>query len=75
MDIVTRQMLCKYHAEYALLFGSYAGGEATAESDMDVVVGGGKDFKAGNLSAFGEGLRQMTNGTAGRVSPAGCCAV
>lgn len=56
-----RTLLRKYNAEYALLFGSYARGEATAESDIDVVVVGGKNFKARDIFSFGEDLRQMTN--------------
>ena len=55
-----QMLLRKYNAEYALLFGSYARGEATAESDIDVVVGG-KNFKARDIFSFGEDLRQMTN--------------
>ncbi len=38
LESVIRALLHKYHAEYALLFGSYARGEATADSDIDVVV-------------------------------------
>lgn len=47
MDIekVIKSLLIRYHAEYALLFGSYARGEETPDSDIDVVVFGGKDFK------------------------------
>ena len=56
-----QMLLRKYNAEYALLFGSYARGEATAESDIDVVVVGGKNFKARDIFSFGEDLRQMTN--------------
>lgn len=40
-----RFLLARYNAEYALLFGSYARGEETPDSDIDVVVFGGKDFK------------------------------
>ena len=40
LEAVIRALLHKYHAEYALLFGSYARGEATADSDIDVVVFG-----------------------------------
>lgn len=40
-----QMLLRKYNAEYALLFGSYARGEATAESDIDVVVVGGKKLQ------------------------------
>ena len=48
-----QMLLRKYNAEYALLFGSYARGEATAESDIDVVVVGGKNFKARDIFSFG----------------------
>ena len=61
VETLIRTLLRKYNAEYALLFGSYARGEATAESDIDVVVVGGENFKARDIFAFGEDLRQMTN--------------
>ena len=37
-------LLKKYHAEKAILFGSYARQEANAASDIDVIVIGGKEF-------------------------------
>ena len=51
MDIekVIRSLLVRYHAEYALLFGSYARGEETPDSDIDVVVFGGDNFKKSNI--------------------------
>ena len=55
-----KQLLQCYHAEYALLFGSYARGEATEESDIDVVVFGGNQFRKSNIFAFAEDLREMT---------------
>jgi predicted nucleotidyltransferase len=54
-------LLVRYNAESALLFGSYARGEETAESDVDVIVFGGKNFKKSNIFAFAEELRQMIN--------------
>lgn len=54
-----KTLLVKYNAEYALLFGSYARGSATPESDVDVVVFGGPNFKKTNIFAFAEDLRQM----------------
>ena len=60
LEAVIRELLRKYHAEYALLFGSYARGEATATSDIDVVVVGGAQFRARDIFAFGEELRQRT---------------
>ena len=43
-----------------VLFGSYARGEATAASDIDVIVVGGANFRARDIFAFGEELRQRT---------------
>lgn len=54
-----KTLLVRYNAEYALLFGSYARGEETPDSDIDVVVYGGKDFKKSNIFAFAEELREM----------------
>ncbi|MBR0415097.1 MAG: nucleotidyltransferase domain-containing protein [Clostridia bacterium] len=55
-----RFLLAKYHAEYAVLFGSYARGDQTPCSDVDVIVYGGANFKKANIFAFAEDLRQMT---------------
>ena len=51
---VVKELLKRYHAEYALLFGSYARGDATPDSDIDIIIVGGKDF------ALAEDLREMT---------------
>ena len=61
IEIAIRLLLKRYNAEYALLFGSYARGEETAESDIDVVVYKEKNFKKTNILAFGEDLREMLN--------------
>ena len=53
-------LIDKYHAEYAILFGSYARGEETDKSDIDVIVVGGTNFRAKDIFAFGEELRQLT---------------
>ena len=52
------ELLARYNAEYALLFGSYARGDETPESDIDVVVFGGDHFKKSNIFAFVEDLRE-----------------
>lgn len=52
-------LLERYNAEYALLFGSYARGEEASDSDIDVVVYGGENFKKTNIFAFAEDLREM----------------
>lgn len=61
LETLIRTLLRKYNAEYALLFGSYARGEATADSDIDVVVVGGDKFHAKDIFSFGEELRQLTH--------------
>ncbi len=53
-----KALLIRYNAEYALLFGSYARGEETPDSDIDVVVFGGDKFKKSNIFAFAEELRE-----------------
>jgi len=55
-----KALLRRYGAESAVLFGSYARGEQTDTSDIDVIVFGGKNFKKSNIFAFAEELRQMT---------------
>lgn len=54
-----KDLLVRYHAEYALLFGSYARGEETPDSDIDVVVYGGKNFRKSNIFAFAEDMREL----------------
>lgn len=55
-----KALLDKYHAECAILFGSYARGEETDSSDIDVIVIGGAYFRPKDIFAFGEELRQIT---------------
>ena len=59
IEATVKFLLKKYHAEYALLFGSYARGEATADSDVDVVIVGGSEFAPRDIFALGEDLREM----------------
>ena len=54
IEQVIRQLLTRYHGEYALLIGSYARGDATEDSDIDVVVFGGSQFKKTDIFAFAE---------------------
>lgn len=55
-----KKLICKYNAEYAILFGSYARDEADENSDIDVIVFGGNDFRATDIFAFGEELRELS---------------
>ena len=65
LEATIRLLLKKYHAEYALLFGSYARGEATPNSDIDLVVVGGPGFRARDIfgrraaPADAEGRRRL----------------
>ena len=57
---VVKELLKRSHAEYALLFGSYARGDAAPDSDIDIIIVGGKDFVPRNIFALAEDLREMT---------------
>ncbi len=48
----------KYQVEAVYLFGSYAKGNATADSDIDILVFGGSGFRLTNIFAFAEELRE-----------------
>ena len=48
----------RYGVEAVYLFGSYAKGVATEESDLDFLVFGGKGFKNALVYAMGEDLRE-----------------
>lgn len=58
IENIIKSLLVRYNAKYALLFGSYARGEETPDSDIDVVVFGGDNFKKSNIFAFAEDLRE-----------------
>lgn len=55
-----RELLRRYKAEYALLFGSYARGDADGASDIDLIVFGGANFIPRDILPFAEDLREMT---------------
>lgn len=57
---IVKALLQKYRAEYALLFGSYARGEATPDSDIDIIIVGGENFTPRNIFALAEDLREMS---------------
>ena len=56
-----RILFRKYNAEYAILFGSYARNEPDINSDIDVIVFGGENFRPTDIFAFGEDLRELTH--------------
>ena len=51
------RLLKKYHAERAILFGSYARQEADATSDIDLIVIGGSRFTPTDVFCIAEELR------------------
>ena len=64
MDVIKAlisNLVKKYKAEYVILFGSYARGEANEESDIDIIIVGGQHFSALDVLAFGEELRELTH--------------
>ena len=54
------ELLEKYHAESALLFGSYARNEATPNSDIDLIIFGGAVFQSTDVFAIAEELHERT---------------
>lgn len=48
----------KYQVEEIYLFGSYARGEATKDSDLDFLVFGGRNFKLTMIFSLAEELRE-----------------
>ncbi|MCM1233114.1 MAG: nucleotidyltransferase domain-containing protein [Ruminococcus flavefaciens] len=53
-------LLKKYQAEGAILFGSYARQEATAQSDIDLVVIGGVRFDPTDVFCLADDLHCLT---------------
>lgn len=58
---IVKPLAKKYRADKVYLFGSYARGEATSESDLDFLVCGGKDFKPTNIFALAEEFYESFN--------------
>ncbi len=60
LDTITKKVkpiALKYGVDAIYLFGSYARGEATEESDLDFLVFGGNGFKLTQIFALAEELR------------------
>ncbi len=58
-ELVT-PLLKKYSAKGAILFGSYARGEATEESDIDIMVLGGKNFDPTDVFCIADELNNLS---------------
>lgn len=55
---IVKPIALKYKVKEIYLFGSYARGEATSESDLDFLVFGGEDFKLTLIFSLAEELRE-----------------
>lgn len=55
---IVQPIAVKYNVETVYLFGSYARGEATSESDLDFLVFGGSEFKPVKIFELAEELRE-----------------
>ena len=58
LEATIRLLLKKYHAERAILFGSYARQEANAASDIDLIVIGGIKFDPTDVFCIAEELHR-----------------
>ncbi|MCD8365461.1 MAG: nucleotidyltransferase domain-containing protein [Clostridiales bacterium] len=56
---LVKPIALKYKVKEIYLFGSYARGEATEESDLDFLVFGGSQFKLTMIFALAEDLRDI----------------
>lgn len=59
IEVIT-SLLQKYHAEQAVLFGSYARDEAEALSDIDLMVMGGAAFDPTDVFSLSDELHRRT---------------
>ena len=59
IEEVAKPLAKKYHIAEVYLFGSYARGTATEESDIDLLVLGGNNFIPTKLFSFAEELRRI----------------
>lgn len=60
LQAMIRPLVEKYGMKEARLFGSYARSEAREESDIDVLLNGGNDFKALDVFALAEELHERS---------------
>lgn len=57
---IVLELLRKYHAESAILFGSCARQDATEQSDIDLLVIGGTRFDLTDIFALADDLHRAT---------------
>jgi predicted nucleotidyltransferase len=61
VNYIVKPLADKYKISEVYLFGSYARGDATDESDLDFLVYGGDGFRLTMVFAFAEELRKALN--------------
>ena len=59
ISCIVKPLAEKYKLKAIYLFGSYARGEADADSDLDFLVYGGEGFKPVSVFALAEELREV----------------
>lgn len=57
---IVSSLLGKYHAQRAILFGSYARREADGSSDIDLIIVGGESFEPTDVFALADDLHRST---------------
>ena len=57
---LVKPLLKKYSAKEAILFGSYSRGEATEESDIDIMVLGGENFDPTDVFCIADELYDLS---------------
>ena len=60
LSSLVRPLLSKYGMDSAKVFGSYARGEATEQSDIDLLLIGRPGFRALDVYGVGEELRRLS---------------
>ena len=58
---IVKPLADKYNIQQVYLFGSYAREEVTEDSDIDILVCGGDNFRRTMVFAFAEELRKALN--------------
>lgn len=60
MRTMVLPLMERFNVKEAFLFGSYARGDAGAESDIDLLIVGGADFRPLDLFGFAEELHRQS---------------
>ncbi|MEG0666524.1 nucleotidyltransferase family protein [Gordonibacter sp.] len=60
LSSIVRPIVDKHHVGKAVVFGSYARGTATPQSDIDMVVYGDDDFQGRSVFAIAEELYEAS---------------